>query len=146
MYWDQKLGDKLIVVDIQPAYIDAIDFSLSDFVQALFEYDGNVLYFYNGENLGLNTKKEIKEWLINIFIEQSNSDEEIEQFNYKLNNINFVEKDYGFLRNLIDNGYEDDVYILLKFMIDNNYTSSFDFKDEDYNTFKIDETLKLMKL
>jgi len=47
-------GNKLIVVDIQPAYEKYFKYFKSKFLQDLVEFKGKVLYFYNGPDMGYN--------------------------------------------------------------------------------------------
>jgi hypothetical protein len=107
----------LIVVDIQPTYNPYFNFNLSEFIEYLNSdlYD-IILYLYNGKEFGYEDNNEIFYWLI-----ENGLNDELE---YR---ITFFEKNYGFFRDFMDSGYqEDDIVNIGKYLIENNINDSRD--------------------
>lgn len=59
-----KTYNKIIVVDIQPSYIDYINFDIEDFTNWLNKNkNSKILYLFNGKELGYEDEYDIKNWL-----------------------------------------------------------------------------------
>ncbi len=93
----------LIVVDVQPEYEYSFKdrFTMCGFIRYLKSF-GKVLYFYNGEELGMCSLYDLQIWLLENGMKE-------EDFNY----ITFINKNYGFFRDLIDDGVEEEKIIKL---------------------------------
>lgn len=110
----------LVIVDIQPAYESYISFDMYDFCQMLNESDyHNILYLYNGPDLGFENFDEIKYWLY-----EHELNEDVGE-----NMVGF-EKNYAFFRDLMDAGYSDEALSLGKYMLKNDITDSRGIDDE----------------
>jgi hypothetical protein len=119
-------NNDLIIVDIQPEYTDAIYFNLIEFGEFVNNYNGNITFLYNGaDTLGMIEESDLKYWLNETCLITEET----------LDNIEFYDKGYGFLRELIDNGYnEDDIVVLLNWMKQNDiYTSQQEEFKKIYN-------------
>jgi len=88
---------KVIIIDIQPAYQNAIFFNLYDFMEFLNTQAGEILMYYNGEDtLGMDSKYQ----MIDFYLDHGFNED-------KLKDITWVDKGYGFFRNWMDAGIED---------------------------------------
>jgi len=133
-------SNKLIVVDIQPAYEKYISF-MNEFLFALNEFEGEILYLFNGPEQGYENESELKYWLQEQALSLGIIDDEDDEWD-KLYEINFVEKTYGFLRDLIDHGYIDETIKLTRWMLHKNINDSRDIPVSVIKRFKLDEDLK----
>jgi len=134
-------GNDLIVVDIQPAYEKDLTFDIGDFIDYLDTYSGNVLYLYVGESLGFDDN--IPEWLMEKAEEHFDYDEKrLESFYNKINRFEYFDKGYAFFRDLMDEGYSDDVIPVVQEMLEQDVT---DVRYLDFDLLKsknlIDEEL-----
>ena len=130
-------GSKLIIVDIQRAYENSIHFDLEDFANDLVNFNGRTLYLYNGEDMGFGDfNEEVVFWLNE---EADLDDESIDE----IYNIHHIDKGYGFFRDVMDEGYdEDDIVEVVKYMIKTrNYDSRY-IDEEGWEEINIDEDLK----
>jgi len=84
-------------------------------------YD-NVIYFYNGPNLGYEGEDEIIQWMID-----NGFDEDL------LCNLNFFDKGYGWFRVCIDDGYTDEMIELLNWMYSKNKESTSEISDDEWS-------------
>jgi hypothetical protein len=124
----------LIIVDIQPAYSRACNHIITENFQRLLETHNRILWFYNGEELGIDDKPfDILNWLV----EDHGLDYDIlEELFHK---IEFKEKGYGYLREFIDDGISNNIIIkILREMIIKRVHDSRDLNLEellgdDYN-------------
>lgn len=123
----------LYVIDVQRTYKDYITFDLKDFYNYLKKYDGNIVFFYNDfEDVGFDSE------VTDMFIEEYDYNEADDIYSF-FNNIERYQKDFAFLRDMMDQ-YEDvdDWIEVLRYMIKNDFNDSRDFnlkdiKDLDYN-------------
>lgn len=124
----------LVIVDIQPAYKKHIHFRIDSFAKFLQESNyKNYLYLYNGPELGFESEQDIKEWLI----ESSGYDED---FIEKLEDMNFFEKGYNFLRNSMDRGdSEEETISIIKLMLKKKVNDSRDLDKEDWEDLDIED-------
>ena len=113
-----KNSKTILIVDIQPGHKNYISFDIYDFVEYLNKNkEKNILYLFNGTELGYDSEYDIKNWLIKYGL-----DDDIY--------IEFYEKTYGFFRDLIDTGIDDKYIIELgKYMIYNSLYSLNDIPD-----------------
>jgi len=124
-------GNKLIVVDIQEDYEKFIKFDLYKFAKDLVEFEGDILYLYNGPSLGFEDDTEIIEWLW----EMLDYDEAVLE---KLEEITFIDKSYGWARDAIDIEIEDEHIIeILRLMIKTDIQNSGDLYINDLRKIKI---------
>lgn len=114
---DRYPNPQLIVVDIQPSYRIHLNIEMEDFVDWLQHHQTwDVLYLYNGPEMGLEDETEIRAWLRDYGLT-------------KFDNITFFEKGYGFFRDLMDSGVNDEQMITLgKYMIDHDLEDLGDIK------------------
>ena len=91
----------LIVVDMQPAYNSYCTKILNNpkFVD-LLRTQKRILWFFNGEDLGMDSQNDVVDWLI-----ENDIDEDI------INKIEFKEKVYGYFRSWMDSGVSDRVIL-----------------------------------
>lgn len=100
---------KIIIVDIQPSYRIHMNMEMETFTNWLNHHDYlDVLYLYNGPELGYEDENEIRQWLYDYGLDSDR-------------NIEFFEKGYAFFRDLMDSGVNDEQIVSLgKYMIKNN--------------------------
>jgi len=120
----------VIIVDVQPAY----DGHGSRIVEPLMEFlngqRGPVLAFFNGEDLGLDSKHATMEYFL-----ENGLDED------KLDDIKFREKTYAFFRNWMDAGMEDrDLIKVIRAMVTQRKEDTRDFSEEELRKILGDET------
>lgn len=108
---------ELVICDIQihgKEYWD-FKFKVCDVIRYMEEFD-NILLFFNGEDLGMDKLEDIKN-----FYSEYGMNDELEEKTW------FVEKSYGFFRDLIDEGWaDDDILILYQEMQKQHVTDSRD--------------------
>lgn len=120
---------ELVIVDIQPDYKKYITFNIGSFVDFLnksFKKYERILYLFNGtETVGMDDQGTITEWLMEYGL-----NEEV------LNNIEFYDKGYAFLRNAMDEGInEDEIIHVLEYMISKSLTDSRDLDEDNWIEF-----------
>lgn len=126
-------NNNLIVVDIQPIYENYIHFSLIEFVEYLYKIiksGRRVLYYYNGDSIGSeDNPKSIVNWLVSSigYIE----DVDISEYYFEiLNGCEFIDKGYGFLRDLMDSGHsEREIIQVVRYMVMNKISDSRDIPE-----------------
>ena len=122
----------LLSIDVQPAYFDGILFSMPDYISMLNDYEGPIIYMYNGEDLSRDDLGMIKKWLMSW-----GAEEEL------LDRISFVEKDYAWIRSPIDMGIShDDIVLVLKKMIWEKINDSRDLDMDEVNNMDISGEMK----
>ena len=133
-YLKETTSNSLIVVDIQPSYKKYFGFKVSDLCDHLINSDyDKILYLYNGPELGMETKDDILNFLIEDGLDYD--EEKVEQ----IPNMTFYEKNYAFFRDMMDDGYdEDDIIKLIKYMIDNKIDNSQNIDDETFEELDIE--------
>lgn len=131
-------GNKLICVDIQPAYLYHISFNLQNWISSLAEFKGKILYLYNGPDLGYESENQIKNWLFELL------DYDEESFKLLIKKIIFVDKGYGFFRDAIDDTriYTKEIVTLIAYMIKNKYWDTRDLKKNEIPSLKISRYFK----
>ncbi len=100
------LNDKpLVVVDIQPTYMGSIEgvIDLSSFVNAMNTIETQIYYIFVGEDLECDDIHEVQWMLHRLGVEERCIEQMI-----------FIEKDYGWIREEMDCGDEDDIERKLK--------------------------------
>jgi hypothetical protein len=101
---------KLVVVDVQPCYRDFIHFNVYQFAEFINSYD-DVLVFFNGEDICANSLDEIEDMY--------------DEMGVDIDNVTFVEKGSGFLRNWMDIGIDHDVIAeAVRYMTEKGYNDS----------------------
>lgn len=145
-------GDKLIIVDVQKEYEQYISF-LNEFLFALNEFEGDVLYLFNDEELGFVSEEDQKRWLTDKAVDlglcddynnddDDQADHDCNEWFNRLSRIRFVGKTYGFLRDVIDEGYVDDAIKLTKYLLDNDIMDCRDIPINKIKRLNIDNDLK----
>jgi len=116
----QAGGQKVIVVDVQPAYKSHIHDP-----ESWMEYlnkAGEILCLYNGPNLGMDKKDDILDWWVD------NGFDPDKQYD-----VIWDEKGYGFFRDWMDGGVDDDTIIAAaRYMIENRI---WDSRQVDHETW-----------
>ena len=122
----------LFSVDIQPSAESYIHFNIYEFTNFLNENIDKfkeIVYFFNGPELGFESQSEIEMWLL-----------ENELTEDTLDSITFYEKNYGYFRSCMDSGFlNDDLIKLISYMYMNDIVDS---RDIDLKKLNIDEELK----
>lgn len=111
----------LISIDIQPAYEKWCSKIMNNFVNFLNSHKGEVYYFYNGSEVGIDDNDEsIRYWLMEYGVNED-----------VLDRISFKEKGYAFFRNFMDGGMNRHELIkVIRYMVMNRINDSRDI-DED---------------
>jgi hypothetical protein len=122
-------SNTLIVVDVQPGHESYITFDINLFCEYLNDHKGNIHYLFNGEDLGYESVDELRDWLV-----EHGVDEDV------VYSIDFIEKSYGWLRDMIDSGVsEDDIKKVLSYMINNDIDTSEDIEEVVYSELNLDD-------
>ena len=125
---ESKRGN-MIVVDIQPSYHKYHDDITTRLIEYIDKNDFDILWFYNGHSMGLDTKNDVRAYLYEYGLDEE-----------KLFDIQFEEKEYGFFRSLMDEGVEDHVIISLgRYMMKHHIRDSRDMDNKDFDNLMIDE-------
>lgn len=130
---NEGISSDIIVVDVQPFYHNYHSHLTPKLVDLLNESSGDILYFYNGCEVGIEDKvPEVADYLIEHGLDEDRADE-----------IEFVEKSYAWFRGWMDNGVdEDDLVKVANYMLRTNNSDSRDLEEEDYQRiFGNDEDL-----
>ena len=112
----------IVLVDFQPVY-DALcqrvfEYVVKELNKGLFN---RCIAFYNGEELGLNSKNEVIQYYM-----ENGVNEDI------VNQIEFTEKGYGYLRDLMDEGVDDSIIIkIIRYLITNRLNDISQIDDEE---------------
>jgi hypothetical protein len=125
---NEARGKNVIIVDVQEAYRKYIHFDMYDFCSFLNK-SGNILCLYNGEELGFGDQNAE---VVDFYIENGLDEQRIDD-------IQFIDKGYGFLRGWMDYGVDDDTIIkTLKYMKKKSVWDSRDLEEDDWKKLKID--------
>lgn len=122
-------GKSLIVVDIQPEYKKFMPSKLVDnlirYITEKFDKLHQVLFLYNGEELGMISEDDYKIWLIDNGLEEELVDQ-----------CHFFDKGYAFFRNIMNQGFDDDaIGALIQYMIKHKIRDSRDMADVDWDSY-----------
>lgn len=124
--FESNASRTLVVVDVQPSYRDWFDArSFVPFIDRATDEYAEVVYFYNGEELGMESEMDMMQWLLDWGFEEDN-----------LGSVNFVEKNYGWFRVCMDAGYRDDVAELVHWMYEHGKWSTRELTDEDWEALE----------
>lgn len=127
-------NNNLIVVDIQPLYENYIKFSLIEYVEYLYKViksGHRVLYYYNGDSIGSeDDSSSIVSWLVS-FLGYIDDGLDVDEYYFTiLHGCEFIDKGYGFLRDLMDSGYsESEIIKIVRYMVMNRIVDSRDIPD-----------------
>lgn len=128
LIWERYINeaynrDCIICIDIQPAYESHAKKIMNNFVNFLNSYKGEIYYFYNGSDVGIDDNSySISEWLMEYGVE-----EEV------LNKIIFKEKYYAFFRNFMDQGMDrHEIIKIIRYMVMNRINDSRDIEEEQW--------------
>lgn len=125
-------NNTLIVVDIQPEYESGFEFDTFAFTQYLIDMSQthDILYLYNGEELGMISEQELKRWLD----EEAMFDEHLMKI--LENKTEFYDKGYAYFRSCIDEGFaEEFITDLVSFMWDNGVRDTRDIDKEMWKKY-----------
>lgn len=94
----------LVVVDVQPGHQKYFDTEM--FAKCLRRYKTakNLIVVYNSQDLGYDTKKEVQSF----FYENFARTPEVESF---IDNAVYIGKEYGFLRDYMDLGVDEEIIV-----------------------------------
>jgi hypothetical protein len=116
----ENYGDVHISVDVQEWYEKAIHFDVVEYFEWMYKTFNKVIVFYNGEEIGGPPLNEHTMWLY----EQGVSEEILDSFT-------FIEKSYAFFRACMDEGYEDGLVELVRYMYRNEIYDSRELSEDD---------------
>jgi hypothetical protein len=127
----EQQSNSLIIVDVQPSYINNIDFSVSDMLEFADNYS-SILVLYNGPDLGLDSEQEV----VNFYLEELDYNKNADKL---LSKMKFFDKGYGFFRDYIDTCVIDheEIINLVKYMIKNNIDDVRDLSSKDFENLSI---------
>jgi hypothetical protein len=148
IYENSVVGKTLISVDIQPAYENAFGFRIeeyTDFLNVNYDSLSQLVFLYNGPDLGFPDESEYKYWLL-----ENGLNEEI------VDQSKFFDKGYAFFRLCIDNGLDEDIISsFVRFMYMNDINDSRDMsrdmwakylkENRNVNRSEVMELYKLIK-
>ena len=116
----------LLVIDVQPTSKEYIRFDMYEFVQMLNTHKGEINYFYNGESLGMDNEYAVTDWLRDFGLENED--------------INFMEKEYAWIRDPMDQGYdEDDIVKILEYMLKKKKYDVRDLSEKELRALDLDD-------
>jgi len=131
-------GKQLIIVDIQPVYDKGMPFTIEQFIKSLKGFEGDILYFYNGAQMGLDKGKDLINWFM-----ASVNDYSVD-FRNLLKRIRWVEKGYGFFRDSMDEGYKyEDIEIILLYLLARKYWATNELSEKEIDSLMIEDRLKV---
>tara|TARA_R110002153_G_scaffold63663_1_gene170711 strand:- start:660 stop:1262 length:603 start_codon:yes stop_codon:yes gene_type:complete len=127
----EQQSNSLIIVDVQPSYINNIDFSVSDMLEFADNYS-SILVLYNGPDLGLDSEQEV----VDFYLEELDYNDDADGL---LSKMKFFDKGYGFFRDYIDTCVIDheEIINLVKYMIKNNIDDVRDLSSKDFENLSI---------
>jgi hypothetical protein len=96
----ESLSTNILIVDVQPAYDAYCRHIVHQLATMINNRPHNITMLYNAEGLTEDDENEMIYYLINNGVDEDN-----------INNINFIEKSYGFFRGWMDTGISDHVII-----------------------------------
>jgi len=111
---EYSLNRPLIVVDVQPQYITSIHFQkeLAQYINK--RTSDKTLMFFNGPGVTEDDARDIKYW----WHENGMQEDTIEE-------LKWIEKEYGYFRSWMDNGISDDIMIkVIREMYDQKVSDS----------------------
>ena len=128
----ESYSTNVIIVDIQPAYDKWCKHLMPQLCDFLNKQRGDILIFFNGENLDLDNKNSV----INYYYDYGLSEEKIETIEWK-------EKIYGYFRDLMDSDIEPKIIIkIIREMFLQKVNDSRDLPEDFlnllYNTYSVD--------
>ena len=116
-------NDCLVIVDIQPEYQRDFDLMIYDMVAKINETNKPIICFYVGRELSLDDKYSV----IGLFLENGVDEN-------KVNEMKFIEKDFGFFRCWMDLGVKEDIILnTLRVMYENGINDSRNLSDENWD-------------
>ncbi len=132
----ESKSTNVIIVDIQPAYDKWCGNIVPSLCEFLNKQTGKILILFNGEDLNLDSKNDI----INYYLENGLDEDKVQDIEWK-------EKMYGYFRDLMDSGVEENIIIkIIREMILNKIHDSSDLSDDIkekmYKEYDIDLNMK----
>jgi hypothetical protein len=117
-----SLNRRVIVVDVQPAHHSHCKYILPKLINFLNSRNGEIVLFFNGEDLGMDSKEDV----LNYFLENGLDES-------KVDSIKFREKVYAFFRNWMDSDMErSDIIKAIRYMVINKKNDSRDITEEEW--------------
>ncbi len=118
-------SSSLVVVDIQPGHKAFIQFDIYEFCRYLNDFKGHIDYIFNGPELGYDKKTTVEKWLRRHGLKRS---------------VNYIEKEYGWLRDAMDYGVDKyDIIDVLQYMIKQDVEDSRDIEREQLNKLRVNQ-------
>lgn len=122
-------GKTYISIDIQPEYENGMRYDISEFTEFLnsnYQDFSQLIFLYNGEDLGMVSESEYKQWLLEYGLDES-----------IIYSASFFDKGYAFFRYCMDS-YVDhhEIVDLVRYMRDNNIHDTRDFDEEIWDDFQ----------
>ena len=116
---DEGSPSNYVFIDVQPHHEIYFKRYLKKYLEIIETAENNnIIMVFNGEDLGMDSKQDVIDWLYDEGIEES-----------ILDNIFFVEKEYGFFRGWTDIGISDSLIIkTIKFLQKNNLYNTYDLR------------------
>ncbi len=126
MVLENKITQTILSVDIQPGHQDGIHFDLDEYADYINNNtSNNIIFMFNGEDLGYESLEEYQSWLFDIGVEED-----------VIENAIFIEKSYGFFRYPIDYGIEENsIADLVRYLYDNNINNSYELDEDTWDDF-----------
>lgn len=114
----------LVVVDIQPGYQSGCHHIMPDIIEKLNNTEQRIIFFYVGKELDLDHKYDVIGYLLEHGLEESKIDE-----------IRFIEKEYGYFRSWMDKGVDEEIILnAVKLMHETKVYDSRDFSEQHWQS------------
>ena len=116
--------ENLIIIDVQPAYNNFINFNIDDFTKWINDSSFDEIFcLYNGTELGYDDEYRVEDWYY-----ECGLDRDI--------NLRFFEKSYGWFRDFMEDVDEETIVTIGKYMIEHDIWDSRHFKKNDIKILK----------
>jgi len=117
----EKRKNNIIVVDVQPSYKNYISFPMREFCEFLNGCN-DILYFYNGLELTADSESQVRRYLYENGFDK-----------WKMKDVTFIEKGYGFFRSWMDMGIDESIIKkAIRYMMAQRKNDSRDIDVEDW--------------
>lgn len=112
----------LLVCDVQPGFHSGCHEILQNVVDKINATDQNIIYFYVGKSLDMDSKYDVIAYLLENGVDE-----------YKIDGMRFIEKGYGYFRGWMDNGVNDAITLrAIEQMIKTQRLDTREFTEEDW--------------
>jgi len=129
----------IILVDFQPAYSTSYGYK-DAFTSAINELNknnfGKALIFFNGEDLGLDSKQDV----INHYVEYGLNEDIVHR-------LSFRDKGYGFLRDWMDTKVDESIIIkTIRYLLLNKLSDARDITDKKFINYLVNNDINVEDL